>query len=83
MRAQCTDCETLNTTTAATVVLLIGEGSQSNMVFVPSKMGYLHVKNQGVGFRNWKKRWFVLKGRELICYKDGGHIENVSVLCFS
>jgi PH domain len=62
------------------LLLLTGEGSQSNMVFVPSKMGYLHVKNQGVGFRNWKKRWFVLKGRELICYKDGGHIENVSAL---
>eukprot|EP00752_Nemacystus_decipiens_P005943 g5367.t1 len=47
--------------------------------FVPSKMGYLHIKNQGIGFRNWKKRWFVLKGAELVCYKDGGLIETVGL----
>ncbi|CAM9762592.1 unnamed protein product [Ascophyllum nodosum] len=47
--------------------------------FIPSKMGYLHIKNQGLGFRNWKKRWFVLKGAELVCYKDGGHIETVGL----
>ncbi|CAM9170819.1 unnamed protein product [Laminaria digitata] len=47
--------------------------------FVPSKMGYLHIKNQGIGFRNWKKRWFVLQGAELVCYKDGGHIETVGL----
>eukprot|EP00903_Cladosiphon_okamuranus_P013094 g12213.t1 len=46
---------------------------------VPSKMGYLHIKNQGIGFRNWKKRWFVLKGAELVCYKDGGLIETVGL----
>lgn len=34
---------------------------------------------QGIGFRNWKKRWFVLKGAELVCYKDGGLIETVGL----
>ncbi|CAM9406613.1 unnamed protein product [Ectocarpus sp. 4 AP-2014] len=47
--------------------------------FVPSKMGYLHIKNQGIGFRNWKKRWFVLTGAELVCYMDGGLIETVGL----
>lgn len=35
--------------------------------------------SQGIGFRNWKKRWFVLKGAELVCYKDGGLIETVGL----
>lgn len=63
-----------------TLVRTEGAGKEESMsVLVPSKMGYLHVKNQGLGFRNWKKRWFVLKGGELICYKDGGHIEHVDL----
>ncbi|CAM9317993.1 unnamed protein product [Chrysoparadoxa australica] len=55
------------------------EEGASKGKFVPSKMGYLHTKNQGLGFRNWKKRWFVLKAGSLICYKDGGLIDTVDL----
>jgi serine/threonine protein kinase len=63
-----------DTTGTATANLLSDTGSP-----IPSKMGYLHIKNQGLGFRNWKKRWFVLKGSELTCYKENGLIESVDL----
>ncbi|CAN0367484.1 unnamed protein product, partial [Phaeothamnion confervicola] len=39
-------------------------------LYIRYRGGTAGIIEQGVGFRNWKKRWFVLKGGELICYKD-------------